>query len=99
MPVDEARLAVLEQRVLSAEADIRDLWVAIQGPPRDDSIRGRLHVLEQAEAAANAATAAVEAVKLVGRQRFTRGEKLFGIFVSLALVTLQTIGLIYAIQH
>ena len=99
MTADEmARLAVLERRIQDAEDDIRNIWVNIQGPPRDDSLRGRLHILEQNNAAANAATAAVEAVKLVQRQRFTRGEKVFGLLMSIAFLVLQTVSLVYLTQ-
>ena len=101
MTADE-RLAVCEQRIKDAEKDIAALFVMMQGPPRDESVRGRLHMLEQNNAAANAATAAVEAVKLVqssaANQRFSRGEKLVGLAFTCAFLILQTITLVYLTQ-
>lgn len=95
---EAARLAVCEQRITEAEEDIRKVYTILEGPPRDESIRGRLHLLETSQAAAHAATAAVEAVKLVSRQRFTRGEKLIGLVFSVCFLVLQTISLIYLTQ-
>ena len=95
----ESRLAVCEQRIKEAEEDIRMLHIMLEGPPRDESVRGRLHRLEANNAAANAATAAVEAVKLVKQQKFTRGEKLIGLVISGCFLALQTFTLIVLVQH
>lgn len=102
MTADEiARIAVCEQRISEAEEDIRKVYTLLEGPPRDESIRGRLHVLETSQAAAKAATAAVEAVKLVqstqATRRFSRAEKLAALTISVCFLALQTVSLIYVI--
>ena len=99
MTADEAaRLAVVEQRIKEAEEDIRMFRQQLDGPPRDESIRGRLHMLETSDNAAKAAAAAVEAVKLVNRQRFTRGEKLVTLAFSFCVLLLQTLTFVYLTQ-
>jgi hypothetical protein len=84
MTADQAaRLAVCEQRIKEAEEDIRMLHQAMEGPPRDQSIRGRLHMLENSNAAALAGQAAVNAARMLTNQRkdrkFSRGETIFGV--------------------
>ena len=60
-----AKLLVLETRADNMQEEIRELVVQLEGPPRGDSLRGRVHKLENDHAAANAAAAAVEAAKLM----------------------------------
>lgn len=74
--VERVQGQVIETRgeVREARADIQELTVLISGPPRDDSLRGRLHKLEDSEATAKAAEAALTAAKAMYERR---GETLF----------------------
>jgi hypothetical protein len=96
-----ARIAVLENRVSDMQADIKDIYDLIQGGP--NSMRTRLHKLEADRAAADAATAAVEAVKLVYAQasanKFTRAEKLIGLFIAFMLCASSITSLIFVLIH
>lgn len=73
------RLRALETLVIGLQADMRDLTVLIEGPPREDSLRGRLHRLESNEAAAHAAAAALEAARAMREHAFSRGQKLIAL--------------------
>jgi hypothetical protein len=97
------RLARVEVMIAAANADIAMLHADIHGPPRDSSVRGRLHVLEQGNAAANAAAAAVEAVKLVQQQtslrRFSRTEKFLGLLFAAMLTGCSLTSTIFLLAH
>lgn len=91
-----ARVAVVEEQLHAARrewadserrllAEIAEIQREIAGPPRQESLRGRLHRLETADAAAKAATAALEAARAVQSRTFSRREKIVGML--LALVT------------
>jgi len=93
----EDRMGKVEQEVVAtgvevreARRDISDLAVLIQGPPRDESIRGRLHRLEDSEATAKAANAALTAAKAMYEQstekRFSRREKLVGLVFAASMI-------------
>lgn len=56
--------------------DLAELGKAINGPPRAESLRGRVHVLETSDAAAKAAAAAVEAVKVMRRDGWSSFQKI-----------------------
>lgn len=65
MTAIERELAALVVEMREARADIAAIDKSINGPPRDGStIRDRLHKLETDSAAARAASAAVEAIKM-----------------------------------
>jgi len=78
------RLAVLEERLKDVQTDVRDLVVVIQGPPREESIRGRLHRLESADAAANAAAAALATARELHARALTRMQKI--VLASMAVI-------------
>lgn len=69
------RLAALEQEVKGMRRDIGELDRALNGPPRDESFRGRLHALESSDNAARAAAAAVDAVKVMRRDGWSAFQK------------------------
>lgn len=79
----EAQFAALRDTVTQDHRrlgeELRRLRIQLEGPPRDESLRGRLHKLEQAEHAAKAATAALEAAREIrdaaGERRFSRRER------------------------
>lgn len=83
------RVEILTARVTDEGATIRQMLAELrhqlEGPPRGDSIRGRLHVLENDTAAARAATAALEAARAVQAGAFTRKERI--VVAVLALIT------------
>lgn len=92
------RLAVLEERVREMQDDMREVRVAISGPPREDSIRGRLHKLEDDSAAANAAKAALEAAQALREQQgvmqLTVVEKRVGMVLGVVVAFCALAGLI-----
>jgi CRISPR/Cas system CSM-associated protein Csm2 small subunit len=96
-----AKLAVLEERSHDMQTDIRELYEMIQSGP--NSIRTRLHKMEADRAAADAATAAVEAVKLVyaqaSQRRFSRFEKTVGLVFAFVLMATSVVSLIFAVAH
>lgn len=53
------RVAVLEEMGRAFGRELRDLTAAIEGPPWERSVRGRLHVIEAEGSAARAASAAL----------------------------------------
>ena len=65
MPLDAGelglheRVAVLEEMGRAFARELRELSAAIDGPPWERSVRGRLHVMEAEAAAARAAGAAL----------------------------------------
>lgn len=69
------RMAALETEVKGMREDLAVIERSINGPPRDESIRGRLHLLETSDAAAKAATAAIEAVKVMRRDSWSSFQK------------------------
>lgn len=107
----EDRMGKVEQEVVAtrvevreARRDISEVLVVIQGPPRDESIRGRLHRLEDSEATAKAAEAALTMAKTVRDQssekRFTKREKAAGLFIAAAVLASQWLApLIYHQPH
>ena len=107
----EDRMGKVEQEVVAtrvevreARIDIGELVTSIQGPPRDDSIRGRLHRLEDSEATAKAAEAALTMAKTVhaqqGERTFTRREKVAGVFIAACVLLSQWLApLIYHQPH
>lgn len=70
------RLAAVEQRVEDLRSDIRVVQRTIEGPPREESIRGRLHKLESNDIAAQAATAALETARTLRDRSLSRSEKI-----------------------
>ena len=55
--------------MVATQADIADLFVLIQGPPWERSIRGRLHEMESMHVAASAAEAALAVAKEMRDER------------------------------
>lgn len=70
------RLAAVEQRVEDLRSDIRVMQRTIEGPPREESIRGRLHKLESSDVAAQAASAALETARSIRDRALSRSEKI-----------------------
>lgn len=91
MTPDE-RFAHIEGRLVRLEEDMRDVAIALNGPPRAESVRGRLHLLESSELGAKAAEAALGMARELHDRRLTKWEKLaaigFGfIFACSSVVT------------
>lgn len=65
--------------------DIRELDRSINGPPRDGTIRARLHLLESNAAASALLAASIEKQNAMTREdsheAFTRREKIAGLFL------------------
>lgn len=93
MQADEHRLgervATLEARYEALEADVRQILRDIHGPPREESLRGRIHILENDTAAAKAAHAALETAQAIreeqNQQTFTKREKVAALFIALVV--------------
>jgi len=85
----EARGARLEQRVTNHGREIDALRLRIDGPPRNESLSGRIHSLENDRAAANAAHAALQVAEEIRRdrddRRWTRGDKILATIVALVI--------------
>lgn len=101
----EERTVRIEEQLSSFAKDHRAILVTLQGPPRADSIRGRLHKLEDDRAAASAAESALAAARLINEQsrernersrdrRFSRREKVAGLAAAIALALPAYIDLI-----
>jgi len=100
----EQEVVATRVEVLEARKDISELVVVIQGPPRDDSIRGRLHRLEDSEATAKAAEAALTMAKTVrdqqGERTFTKREKTAGVLIAAAVLLSQWLApIVYHTPH
>lgn len=91
------RLVRLEEGQEDLKDDVRAIRVQMEGPPRDESIRGRLHKIETSEATANAAKAALAAAEASRKQaqvmrqqasenRFTKREKVTGLLLGACLL-------------
>jgi hypothetical protein len=71
----DVRLARLEERVTELATDVARLDSDLGGAGRVDSVRGRLHVLENFNAAEKAAEAALSAVRSArGQQHAEKGQ-------------------------
>lgn len=57
------RVAALEERLRAHAEAHRELVAIVSGPPRDESLRGRVHVLEGESAAAKVASEALAEVR------------------------------------
>lgn len=86
----DERLARLEEQMKGMREDMAELRRSLEGPPRDESIRGRLHVLETNDAAAVAARAALEAARAAQGQSWTRKERV-GLFIFAGIGAVGTI--------
>lgn len=99
----EQQLVETRGEVKEARADVREISVALQGPPREGSIRARIHELEGHQAAAKAAEAALEMARQIrderGQRRFTRGEKIAGLLLALAALSLQLLTVLAVLNH
>lgn len=86
----EQQLVETRSDVKEARADIHEILVTIQGPPREESLRGRLHRVEDNQSAAKAAEAALTAAKSFyersSEKRFSKWEKLAGLLIAFALL-------------
>jgi hypothetical protein len=84
-----AQLARLDQRVTGHGEEIDALRLRIDGPPRNDSLSGRIHSLENDRAAANAAHAALKVAEEIRKERedrrWTRGDKILASVVALII--------------
>lgn len=69
------RLAALETEVKGMRDDLIVIERRINGPPRSESLSGRVHALESSDAAAKAATAALDAVKVMRRDGWSAFQK------------------------
>jgi Flp pilus assembly protein TadD len=68
------RLARVEEQVRVNTSGLAELHQEVHGPPRDDSVKGRLHKLETVNAVESAATSALEALKAQTAATATAGE-------------------------
>lgn len=93
------RLRALETLVVGLQADMVELSRVIEGPPREDSLRGRLHRLESNEAAAHAAAAALEAARALRDHTFSRGQKLIALMFGLVTTSCAVITVITVLLH
>lgn len=84
MTLDE-RIAVLETRLQGLAKDVQAMHQEIHGPPRNESIRGRLHYLEDSERAVKLAQATLETAKSVQARTWSRRRQL--VVFSVGLVT------------
>lgn len=95
----EQRITRLETRTDDLEEDMREVKRVIDGPPRNDSIRGRLHILESDRAAATAAEAAVTAALAIresAKERtFGKREKVIALTLASVVVVLQLLSVFY----
>lgn len=66
------RLARLEVNMSDLKQDVAQILVQIQGPPREDSLRGRIHKVESSTAAAKAAEAALTIARDIHAQNNER---------------------------
>jgi hypothetical protein len=96
-------VAALEAQFKTLDEDHRELYRFVHGPPREESIRGRLHILESDTVAAKAAHAALEAAQMLRQtqqvQQFTRVEKLVGLSFAAVVAATTVINLILAVIH
>lgn len=94
--VIEARVELRELR-----ADIAEIKMALEGPPRDQSIRGRLHVLETSDAAAKAAEAALATARALHAERgdrgFSRKERIAAAATGLGLLVCSIVTTFYVV--
>jgi len=85
------RMARAEQQIEDVKGDVSDIRREIFGPPRDDSVKGRLHVLENDRVAASAAEAALTVAKELRDDRSHRAwstrEKVAALVLSAILAT------------
>lgn len=56
--------------------DVAAIERALNGPPRDESFRGRLHKLENSDAAARAAASALDAARAIRADTWSTFQKL-----------------------
>ena len=111
MAADEARQTRQEERLVRVEEkvnvlhdDLLEVKLAINGPPREESVRGRLHRLESNEAAAKAAEAALTAARALHDERsekkFTKLDKVIGGLIAFAVLASQWLApLLYHSPH
>ena len=71
-----------EQAMTDVKDDLRDLSAAIHGPPRDGSIRGRVHKLENDHLAADAAATALSAAREIRENRWTAGQQRLAVLLA-----------------
>lgn len=91
------RIAALEATLVGILSDVAELQRELAGPPRQDSIRGRLHRLESSDAAAKAAEAALVAARAVQGQTFSRRQKIAGLVLALIVAGAAVGGLVLEI--
>lgn len=70
--------------------DVHAIGRDLHGPPREDSLRGRIHKLENNDASTRAATAALETARELRRTNWTWWQKTVAFLVGL-LVALDPI--------
>jgi hypothetical protein len=88
----------------AANADIADLYVIVQGPPRKDSLDGRLTIVETSHAAAAAAESALIVAKELRddrtQRKWTTREKLTALVLSsLAILSPWAMAIYYGKPH
>jgi hypothetical protein len=80
------RVRALEVRDVATQADIADIFVLIQGPPWERSLRGRVHELETSHVAASAAEAALAIAKELRSDRWSVKAKALTLVIALLAV-------------
>jgi len=80
------RVRAQEVLMVATQADIADLFVLIQGPPWERSLRGRLHEMESMHVAASAAEAALTIAKELRDGRWSMKAKAVTLAIALLAV-------------
>jgi len=101
MTTPEARLARLEERVDNIAADVERLDAELGHAGNQATVRGRLHVLENYNAAAKAAEAAMEATKSAQAAVATGRDRRLAMMIAAGNLVIVAIGVIIAavLQH
>lgn len=85
----EERTARVEQRVTNHGEELDSLKQRLDGPPREDSLSGRIHRLESDAVAATAAKAALEEVRKLRTEQsdrqWSRGDKIAATLIGVAI--------------
>lgn len=107
MPPDDRplgeRVAALEAQQKALAEDLRDLVQVVLGPPKESSLHGRIHAVENDSVAAKAAQAALATAEVVraqqNTQQFSRREKLTALGIAAVVAICAVLSLIVAIHN
>ena len=108
MPADDERrlgerVAALEVQQRALTEDLRDLERVVLGPPKETSLHGRIHAVENDSVAAKAAQAALATAEVVraqqNTQQFSRREKLAALGIAAVVALCAVLSLALAIHN